>query len=323
VADEERLPVTVCEEIRMRLRFGWWNTKLHGEHDTADEKPQFVARVLRRLLVDDEGAQCSVLGLCEVDHEFVESLVDLAALDRDEFDVWKPPLEEGRDGRGLALISRKTHVIAEYLVQRIVRVADSPHHAGTVFRVSAAGGVVAELVLCHWPAIGQGDQDHVPQARTRCAEVIRRQHEDHGEGSRVIIMGDLNAEPFDTALRDNLTSTRDLHRARSKQGLLYNLAWRWLARDRPFDGRDRSERPTGTHLYRSGVESRWRTYDQALVAGSFLRGAGWSLREDESCVWHDSKVLAGTRGALLSAMADHLPIIVTLEYLQTETEEQP
>lgn len=307
----------------MRLRFGWWNTQLHGVRDATEDKPQFVARVLRRLLVDGEGAQCSVLGLCEVDRELVESLVEVAGLDRDEFEVWKPPMEDERDGRGLALITRKAHVVAEYGTPLVARVSGARHHAGSVFRVSAAGGVVAKLVLCHWPAIGQGDQDHVPQARARCAEVIRSEHEKDGDAPGVIVMGDLNAEPFDTALRDSLTSTRDLHRARSKEGLLYNLAWRWLARDRPFDGRDRSERPTGTHLYRGGVESRWRTYDQALVAGSFLCGTGWTLREDESCVWHDAEVLAGKRGALLSAMADHLPIIVTLEYIRAEIEERP
>lgn len=307
----------------MRLRFGWWNTQLRGQPDAIAEKLPFVARVLRRLLLDDEGARCSVLAVCEVDRGRVQSLIDAARLDPDEFEVWKPPLEDERNGRGLALITRKTDVIADFSVQRFVRVGGSLHHAGTVFRIHSTGRAVTKLVLCHWPAIGQGDQDHVPQARARCAEEIRREHENESDGSTVIVMGDLNAEPFDVALRHNLTSTRDLQRAVNQRGILYNLAWRWLARDRPFDGRDRSERVTGTHLYRAGVENRWRTYDQALVAEGFLRGAGWTLREDESFVWHDPEVLSGQRGAFLSAMADHLPIIVTLEYIQTAIEDRP
>jgi hypothetical protein len=174
------------------------------------------------------------------------------------------------------------------------------------------------LALCHWPAQGMGDQNHAEATRQESASTLRAAlRVDGGEFRDCLVLGDFNAEPFGPPLLA-LGGTRDFDRVRAQPDLLYNLSWRWLGSSPPYNGRGTVDH-AGTYCLGGGKESRWRTFDQALVSARFLQGQGWTLREDESSIRH-LRALRGPRGAYLRKQFDHLPVVVTLEYISSHAE---
>lgn len=301
----------------MKLRIAWWNTKLHGVTSRDDGRVGFVADIVERLVRD---GQCDAVALCEVPPTLARRLRPNGD-PRTAVDVHHDDLDE-RHPHDLALMVRRELVKAVLRQDCRERETGSAHHAGVIFELVLAGAGPLHLALCHWPAVGMGDQDHIPASHAHCALMIRQAFRKSDEGEvGFVALGDFNEEPFHPAIRDTLMGTRDLERARDRGRCLYNVGWRWLARQRPFDGRAHEEAIAGTHLYRNGVESRWRTYDQALVSPKLLRGVGWTLREDETVIWYDD-ALRGARGALLHRYADHLPLVVTLEYIPPDEEKR-
>ncbi len=294
----------------MKLRFGWWNTGFVGGTELTEAQIAGVARVVRAL-IDDE--QCSVIGLCEMTAASLRMLMGWLRLDG-EWDVLVPR-QRGEVSHDLVIAFDTRVVSAEQA--RLVPAEVGRHKicAGLVVELSLPTKDLLGLGLCHWPAIGMGDQDHVRRLQRQAAimlgaalEVGSQRRFDH-----VLIAGDFNTEPFQSPMA-LLNGTRDIDQVRKRSDLLYNAAWRWLGARVPFDGHLRGATSSGTHFYRSGVESRWRTYDQVLASASLVEGVGWTLREDETAPWHGDS-LRGRRGAYLDEQLDHLPLVVTLEYI--------
>lgn len=130
-----------------------------------------------------------------------------------------------------------------------------------------------------------------------------------GERPYVVLMGDLNAEPFDQELTNSLGSTRDRELTKRRPGLMYNPFWRRLGERQTIESEALAgrRRGAGTHFYRSELTDRWRTFDQFLVSPSLLGGEGWVLCEDEVDVWQEPPLL-GDRGHPVEPF-DHFPII--------------
>lgn len=301
------------EQGAIKLRIVWWNTHLYGVTDADHPQVAFVATVLAELV---SATACALIGLCEVAPAIAEHIAGKARLDLADWDVLRDPAADIAllVKRAEAIVPTETFYTGKHLV------SGKTYVAGLSFDVRPVRGGVFQPLLCHWPAIGMGDQDHVRRVHVELAGSVARVVRERVDEIGVLVLGDFNDEPHAAPMCDAFSATRDVLVARrAETGLLYNAAWRWLVRLRPFDGRDATELPAGTHYYRSGVESRWRTYDQLLVSSVLLQGYGWTLREDERRVWYGD-VLKGGRGAFLasstrSGSVDHLPILTTLEYI--------
>lgn len=301
----------------MKLRFGWWNTGLTGRREP-DEGPITVAAGVVRALIDDLG--CSVIGLCETAPGALHVLMKRLRLG-DEWEVLRAPAGSGA--------SHDLVVVFDTLVVRKVRhesvnakVAGHVACAALVLEIELPLADSLRLGLSHWPAIGMGDQDHVRGLQREMATSLRGaiNVEPGRPFDRVLLVGDFNVEPFQSPML-MLGGTRDMEQVRRRSGLLYNAAWRWLGAAEPFGGRVGVGTSFGTHFYRSGVESRWRTYDQVLVSASLVSGVGWTLREDETFPWHGEAV-RGPKGAYIHEHLDHLPLIATLEYIERRPEDE-
>jgi len=138
------------------------------------------------------------------------------------------------------------------------------------------------FIACHWTARTQDNESRV--LRTEIAKHLRRcvfeyLHEaERGVTRHAVVMGDLNAEPFDEEIVLGLEATRSRRRSRSREHYsdgdvqrvrMYNCAWRLLGESSPHRGGVASESSVAGTYYHT-ANSAWRTFDQVLVTGSLL-----------------------------------------------------
>lgn len=292
-----------------RLRLAWWNSGLVGRKDPKPDEIAAASEVIRAL--QGEGA-CDLVAVCEVRPSYVQDLAKKVLENSQHTVLTTQPLN--RPAHDFALFYNP--VLLGLEEPRLLTASSAGHSVCAALECAMRVPRQQDplrLALCHWPALGMGDQNHAEITRQESASTLRAAlRVDGGAFRDCLVLGDFNAEPFDTPLLA-LGGTRDFERVRAQPDLLYNLSWRWLGSSPPYDGRGTVDH-AGTYCLEGGKESCWRTFDQALVSARFLRGQGWTLREDESSIRH-LQALRGSRGAYLRKQFDHLPVVVTLEYI--------
>lgn len=163
--------------------------------------------------------------------------------------------------------------------------------------------------------------------RSRAAQALRRAIAEMMDSVRpeephVVLVGDLNTEPFDAELSADLPTSRSrdvvqrhARRAGTDDLLLYNPSWRLLGEQRPWTG---TMLPSlaGTYTTRQRVPSSWRTFDQLLVSSSLLSTQGWVLREDALKIGIAHEAFDPGCEQFLPQSIDHLPITAQLEWLK-------
>jgi endonuclease/exonuclease/phosphatase family metal-dependent hydrolase len=127
------------------------------------------------------------------------------------------------------------------------------------------------------------------------------------EKQHVLVMGDFNDEPFDSAL-EILNATRDMTIARERPGMLFNPFWRHLGHE------DRDDVVCGTCFHRNGETTRWRTFDQILLSGEFLGEHG--LIYDRTRIYRDPKEPTDSTPPRGKG-SDHLPVVLDLVIKQS------
>ena len=133
------------------------------------------------------------------------------------------------------------------------------------------------FIACHWaPRFNKSSKE----SRTKTAHYLSGAVYDYlkqpnsGERRHVVVLGDLNAEPFHEEM-GYLYAGRSRMRARGKphhsdrdqrRVRLYNLGWRILGEQHPHDGIDGGRTDcAGTYYWRR--EKSWHTFDQIIVDG--------------------------------------------------------
>lgn len=191
-----------------------------------------------------------------------------------------------------------------------------PLEAWITFRVQIGRRPAFLLVVAHLPSkLHANDSDQL-QCATELADSVRAVEARQGH-QRTIIVGDLNANPFE----NSIVWSRGLHAAMSRDviarlggerevrgtgyPLLYNPMWSLLG--------DRTPGPSGTY-YRSpsgSVNYFWNTYDQVLLREEMMSG----LR-DVTVPETDGVNALVTANGLPDAVhaSDHLPLVFTLEW---------
>ena len=306
------------------INFAWWN--LQNFFDTDDDpisndfafgnsdfytETVFNAKKANlatglEMIWPNEGID--LLTVCEIEKDsLLQSLVDLVA--NSNLQVVEDP-SGTNDLRGIdvamAFNPNKLTVVSveSHLVHLRYRTRDLFE---VVFRVNQTGEEFT-VIACHWPSRSQGRYESEP-LRIAVAEHVAYLVEDHLKvtpeeynnlkssnnlqpvvdkwESKVIVVGDLNDEPFDRSIVQNLKATWDLERVkgatndidgfkdqvskyRGQDIFLYNISAAAL-RD-PIGG-------TGTYFLdglRGGgkMSNRYQILDQLIVTRGLLSGNG-------------------------------------------------
>lgn len=304
---------------RSALPFAWWNTKVAPpsiKSSATAEHRAAVANVLNYLVSD---AGCRLVALGEVRRENVLEWIPLEV--RSAWDVLADTSGDRHDFDLAVLYDAEQLRVVQHSWVR-------EYHAGGMVRA----GVIVEfassasrgpllLVAAHWRSDTANPADSEAR-RTRAAEALRAELIKvlNERNLPVLILGDLNAEPYAAQFGGNLPAARSrdvvlAHRPRSNSDiLLYNAAWRWIGERDPWISGSRTPSVAGTYRTDDNLPTAWRTVDQVLVSRQLLGNNGWSLREEALGVWtHD--VVYDRDSSRLRPPFDHLPILGHLEWM--------
>lgn len=134
------------------------------------------------------------------------------------------------------------------------------------------------VLVNHWPSRG-GDRDGAFRAvaAAKVREVVDRitaEEEAKGRDADVLIVGDLNDDPWDASVVRSLGAVRSRNAVvnRQKPRPLYNLSWGMLA-----------EPDIGTLYY--NPEWNWNVFDQAIVSRGMLDPAGFQVVEGSLTIY--------------------------------------
>ncbi|HIG05517.1 MAG TPA: hypothetical protein EYQ08_07275 [Planctomycetes bacterium] len=295
-----------------------------GDDEFLPEKEWDEARYLRKLdhlarAVDSLDAQ--LLAVCEVENRRVlEDLISQPALAEQN---WSIAHIDSPDHRGidLALLFRQPFSLAGQATLHTIDLGGDASPTRGVLEVPVkAGGRPLTVLVNHWPSRYGGAEKSAPR-RAAAAQTVRkitdqRLADDHA--GDLIIVGDLNDDPWDDSVRRQLKAVRELrsvtHESNLKPGRdgkfsprLWNPSWSFAS------GPD-----TGTYYYWN--DWSWNCFDQVIVSPGMLDDAGIQLIQDSIQVhapdfMRDSEQNARRparfrqfRGRWEEGFSDHFPI---------------
>lgn len=282
--------------------------------------PQRYAKKIDHLAEVIAAIDPDVLGVCEVENRKV--LEDLVAHDDLKDAGYRIVHRDSPDKRGidLALIYRAPVEIADGERAVILHpIAIDPPTRG-IFEVNlTAGGNELTVLVNHWPSRWGGEERSAP-LRKKAAELARRivlarqdAVAEGGADADVIVMGDLNDDPFDDSVRRTLAAVRYRHAVlqnRNKR-YLYNPCWKFFG-----------ESGVGTLYYnRDWV---WNVFDQIIVSRGLLKAEGFSIDEETLAIYATDAMRDHYRRPLrfrknrddswTEGYSDHFPVYVKLAY---------
>ncbi|MBK8977427.1 MAG: endonuclease/exonuclease/phosphatase family protein [Planctomycetes bacterium] len=174
-----------------------------------------------------------------------------------------------------------------------------------------ADGQPLFVLVNHWPSRG-GDRDgafrRIAGARVReVVDAIVAQEATAGREADVLIVGDLNDDPWDASVVEALGAVRSRNATLNRTNVrsLFNPTWSLLA-----------EPDVGTLYY--NPEWTWNVFDQAIVTRGMLDDRGFAY-VDGSLARHASDAMrdrygrprwfrAGRNGEWTEGYSDHFPI---------------
>jgi hypothetical protein len=299
------------------LRFAWWNTGLsHSRAPGAasDDDRKAVAEVITRLTLEE---RCSVVALAEVHREATIDLIpkQIRGTWRCLQEVSPAPDDYDLDVLWDADLVQPQLQEISWLSSSFVGARVRP---GVVARFSTSTGDDLVVAAAHWRS-NMGDTENAGSLRSRAAEALRNAiGAAVFEGIPVMVLGDLNLEPFDRALQTVFPTSRyrDVVRRHQERNpsdtLFYNPSWRWLGERMPWSAGERPSSLAGTYHEGKWVPSAWRTFDQVLVSAPLVGEKGWVLREADLGIWIDSTVFDFQKSRPRKPF-DHLPLLGTLD----------
>lgn len=304
------------------LQFAWWNTGLAPPTPrvtpTAENRVS-VAAVIAELVLDQA---CALIGVAEVWKENPIDLVPESA--RPKWRCVNAAKDDGEVRHDVALLYDSTRLAVIDFTWLGTWHDGRRVKPGLVVNMRTENGPLV-IAVAHWSS-DMGDSEHARARRQRAAEALR-----YGVANAVqldipvMVMGDLNLEPFDPSLTAFPTSrAREVvrrHKPRDPTDtLFYNASWRWMG-ERHAGGPD-SPSPSiaGTYWNSSQTSTSWRTFDHVMVSAALLGNTGWVLSEAQLGVWAETPHFDDWR-APRAALFDHLPIVGLLRWCPALTAE--
>ena len=312
------------------LRFAWWNVNSFAHYDPKragerfwplvreeyTEKCERVDNALRYLIqVHDP----DLLGLGEITSSAAESL--RARLFPDFKLVFPEVLHVS--SFQVAVLYRAGTQIRKQLPLLASDVPRTTRSMAIVESTRADHGIA--FVFCHWTAFGENATTY----RERLADAASAYAYGYVNDPKrkvprhVILLGDLNAEPFDTVFLNRLHASRDRDHSRRRthpadrhvrRVRFYNTGWRLLGECYPHSPISSLQHFAGTYYNRK--ERAWHSYDQVLVTGGllgnhppYLDESGLGIRILPGCLGNDGKPEAFSwSNGIATGLSDHLPL---------------
>lgn len=350
------------------IRVAWWN--LENLFDTKDDpisrdfeytpakgwtEQAFAAKKANLAAALNElhgGLGPDLLGVAEIEGDDVfEELI--AVMGNPHLKVVKDPsgtsdlrgidVSLAHDERKLAVVEQRSHVVhLRYATRDIFEV---------VFEIVDTGERLV-VIASHWPSRRHGRLASEP-LRIAVAENLAFLVRDHVRvdsvtyeqlraandlapvrakwETPVLLLGDFNDEPFDTALLEHLQASSELDRVvgptndidgfeqetadyRGGDTFLYDASWKFLEPEN-----------LGTFFIASTpagevFANRYQVLDQVVASRGLLKQTGLRLDVDSVDIYRAASVATGSlrprpfNRTTLKGTSDHLPIIATLQY---------
>lgn len=318
----------------MILRLVWWNVQDFTHFDparggetnwpTSDAEFQAKLQLLHEVLAPYKSGEPVVIALAEATDVALRTLRDKLLPTYAAFSL--DMLERASPSVGLIYPNRKGFTIRDPLTVQNVPRTTRPM---AVLDVSC-GGHTVRIVACHWTArIGDGsDWTRSETARALARYVYDYLDEDLDAANKhMVILGDLNEEPFGLLERD-LNAQRERVRAQRrhwtdrdrKRRYLYNISWRMLGERVPAAATT-ANHSAGTYYWADKLE--WRTLDHIIVDGSLVGSAYPTIDEMQTGVVTHPQLFRGGRvprkfawdgSKATGGVSDHLPITTLVRF---------
>lgn len=258
------------------LSIVWWNTSLSppisSKRDkSSDEKRMAIANIVKTFMENDYEFIC----LGEVGPEDIRYLDEhILTQDLGYF------CAKGIDGIGRTFFDtciyyKKTH--------RLIRNENSD-----VFNFTMKSGTRTfkygqkykfllnmeekiTLYLSHWPSRLNDVNLQVSSIAERLREKIESELE---ETKNIILVGDYNVEPYDSAVVHHLQTSREKTIVKKKPNIFYNPCWKFLT---PLS-KNKSHIYNGTYYYENSQFNNWHIIDQIMFSSNFL-SEEWDLQD--------------------------------------------
>ena len=280
----------------------------------------------KAILAMSENHPLGILGMCEVENEYVLSaLFEQTPLKKHNY-RWV--LYEGPDKRGIdpAIVYSIDHFqLVESAVFPYYNPEDTAYHSRDILyakfisRVGPSTGsgtlTIADTIhvfVNHWPSRYSGELETV--GSRSCSAAILRSKVDsimaaapEGYHPKVIMMGDLNDCPTDPSVYDVL---RARHPSEMEEGCLINLF-----------GKNDGLGFEGTLKH----QTDWQIFDQIIVTPGVLDGEGLHYQEGSARIFHadfmleDDETYHGKKlyrtyigPRYFGGFSDHLPVYIDL-----------
>lgn len=221
---------------------------------------------------------------------------------------------EGPDRRGVdcALIYNPRFFTPEksFLQPYVYDIQDSARRTRGFLTVQGKlAGDDVTFIVCHWPSRFAGSYyREIGGAQVRALkDSIQQANPD----MKIIVMGDMNDDPFDPSMAKELGAKRDINKVKKNE--LYNPWWNILVKE----GR-------GTLIY----DGKWNLFDQIVLSQNMLNQKGQkdysSLKFFKSEIFMrdylfqtEGRYKGNTKrthagGVWLNGYSDHLPTVVYL-----------
>ncbi len=275
-----------------RISFGFWNLEnlFDAEDDPANEgdneylpdkewTAERYALKIEHLAQAIEDLNVDLLGVCEVENKRVlQDLVEQPALQSRNYQIIH---FESPDLRGIdlgLLHDSKLQVIGEPHLHPIDLGPEERPTRGVLEVTLQIDDQPLTVLVNHWPSRYGGVEASNPR-RAKAAAVVRSLADAQMQMAAVaereadvLIMGDLNDDPFSPSVRDHLKAVRERRtvahpynrlttNAKQKAPKLYNPSWSFFA-----------QADHGTYYYWN--EWTWNVFDQVIVSPGLIDGEG-------------------------------------------------
>lgn len=325
---------TLCaQEVAQRIPIAFYNVEnLFDYHDDANDDAEFLpsskrkwteARYQKKLSniarvlgdIADKGA--AVVGLAEVEnHHVLEDLVLSPNIQKRHYSIVH---YDSPDPRGVdcALLYDPEVFHLRQSGVRFVELPDRPRilTRDILFATGTIGGELFHFIVGHWPSRFGGDPASAgrrmvtAQTMRQVADSLLREH----PGSKAILMGDFNDDPFDSSVLDGLGLCQEVEEtlptelyspmlSMYRQGggtLAYKGRWN-LFDIMAVSGNLLKKNTQGLHLYQ----------DPESHQLAFIFRREYLLQQDEKYRGVPFRTFAGSK--YLGGYSDHLPVYLYL-----------
>ncbi len=299
------------------IRFAWWNVGNlfpPGQHpDWREWDEALFGAKLANLGQAIQAMDPDLLGLAEVADEGVLSQL----VDRHLSDLgYRIVHHEGPDLRGIDVAFLYGDAVLQlepaYTRAHTINKRTPTRDILEVYFTVPANGAKLAVLGNHWPSRSGGVYRTEPfriMVAEQCGAIVDQMLAQSAGGLPVLVLGDLNDEPFSRSVQEYLVAIRDRAEVldpRNRRNYLYNCMWRLMEAREP-----------GTYYY-AEEGTPWYMFDQVIVSPALLRPEGsLQLVEDSVAVFRPDwmrrrngspKPFAKLEGRIVEGYSDHFPV---------------